>query len=393
VNVLFLSHSYPREPADPVGSFVLRLAVALRDEGVAVSVVAPAGDRLPAREMMEGIPVRRFRYAPRRLETLAYTGTMLAQAAATPGALLAFGGLLTAGLAAAMSEAGRMRADVVHAHWWFPGGAVGVGVRRLRGLPLVTTLHGSDLRAARHSALATRAFRSVLAGSSAVTTVSSWLADETRQLAPGSTPIVAPMPVAPGLFAPEGPRDQDRLLFVGKLNEQKGVGHLLRAFALMRSKPGLDIVVGVGSEVEPTRSLAESLGVADRVTFHPLLPQRELARCYRRATALVAPFVDEGLGLVAIEAALSGTPVVAYSSGGLTDVVVDRRTGILVPVGDDRALATALDDLLATPDRGAALGANAREHALATFAPHAVASRYAALYRSLIAAPAVERNA
>ncbi|MGE5744919.1 MAG: glycosyltransferase, partial [Gemmatimonadota bacterium] len=105
-------------------------------------------------------------------------------------------------------------------------------------------------------------------------------------------------------------------------------------------------------------------------------------------TALVMPAVEEGLGLVAAEALLCETPVVAFASGGLTDLVVDGQTGLLVPPGDAGALARALDDLLARPDRGAALGAAGRRAMLAAFGPEAVAARYAGIYRKVVAARA-----
>jgi glycosyltransferase involved in cell wall biosynthesis len=95
--------------------------------------------------------------------------------------------------------------------------------------------------------------------------------------------------------------------------------------------------------------------------------------------------VGEGLGLVAVEAQLCGTPVVAFDSGGLPDVVQHDRTGILVENVDAGALAAALSSLMQRPDRGAALGAAGRLHALATFAPESVARRYADIYRSAIA--------
>src|SRR5260221_2643551 len=79
MNVLFLTHSYPREAGDAAGSFILRLAMALADEGVRVRVVAPAATGLAAHADIGGIPVDRFRYAPRRYETLAYGGNMAAQ--------------------------------------------------------------------------------------------------------------------------------------------------------------------------------------------------------------------------------------------------------------------------------------------------------------------------
>ena len=110
-----------------------------------------------------------------------------------------------------------------------------------------------------------------------------------------------------------------------------------------------------------------------------------LAAFYRGAAALVVPSVGEGLGLVAVEAQLCETPVVAFDSGGLPDIVQHDRTGILVSDVDAAALAAALVSLLERDDRGQSLGAAARLHALATFAPESVARRYADIYRSAIA--------
>jgi glycosyltransferase involved in cell wall biosynthesis len=380
VKVLFLAHSFPRTPEDPVGSFVLRLAAALGAQGVEVHVIAPAAEGLPPRDRFEGVSVERFRYAPRRYETLAYSGTMRHQVGASWGARVAMAGFLAADFWKGLRD--RFRADLIHAHWWYPGGLVGTWLRRWRRLPLVTTLHGSDLRIAQAVPLARPLFRHVLGRSHRVTTVSRWLADGVTALAPKVRPVVAPMPVVPDFFRPPaaGDRSRDRLLFVGKLNEQKGIVTLLHALARMRTKPTLDVVVGVGSTPEDTQALAASLGLAGRLRWHPLLPQAELAQRYREATALVAPFRDEGLGLVAIEAQLSGLPVVAFRSGGLTDIVLHERTGLLVPPGDADALAAALDRLLELPDQGAAWGGEGRRQALATFAPEATARRYRDIY-------------
>jgi len=281
----------------------------------------------------------------------------------------------------------RFRADLIHAHWWYPGGLVGSWLKRWWGIPLITTLHGSDLRVAQSAAIARPVFRHVLRRSDRVTTVSRWLADGVVSLAPNVSPVVAPMPVLPNLFSPPsaGVRRRDRLLFVGKLNEQKGVAVLLHALARMRAKPVVDIIVGVGSRPDDVRPLAESLGVAGQLQWQPLLSQADLAERYREATALVAPFRDEGLGLVAIEAQLCGTPVVASRSGGLTDIVVDEVTGLLVAPGDPDALAAALDRLLALPDQGSEWGREGRRHALAMFAPETTGRRYLEIYQEALA--------
>jgi glycosyltransferase involved in cell wall biosynthesis len=194
------------------------------------------------------------------------------------------------------------------------------------------------------------------------------------------------MPVDSTLYHPAaGERVRDRLLFVGKLNEQKGISVLLRAMATMTARPTLDIVMGPGSDDAPTRRLAEEVGVDSQIRWHATMPQPELAALYREMTALVAPMIGEGLGLIAVEAALSGLPVVAADSGGLRDIVVAGQTGLVVPPADPAALSYALDALIAMPDQGASLGAAGRARALQQFAPAAVARRYADVYQQAIA--------
>src|SRR5439155_7143610 len=123
----------------------------------------------------------------------------------------------------------------------------------------------------------------------------------------------------------------------------------------MTRRPEVEIVVGVGSTPSDVQPLVEELDLADRLRWFPLLSQADLAEHYRRATALVFPAVGEGLGLVAAEALLCETPVIAFASGGLTDIVQHEVSGLLVEPGDVPALARTLDDLLARPDQGASL--------------------------------------
>ena len=386
MRALFLTHSFPREPGDAAGSFVLRLAVALRDHGIDVHVVAPSGDQLPATDRFDGIPVERFRYAPRGYEKLAYAGNMHTQVRDSWGAKLALLGFLGSEFGSAVRARRAFEPDIVHAHWWFPGGLVGTWVAGLSGIPLVTTLHGTDVRLARGTAMARPLFKHVLQQSSAVTTVSRWLARETESLVSGIRAAVAPMPVATELFSPGGVRDDNRLLFVGRLTAQKGIEALIEALAKMRHTPLLD-VVGDGPLASQLAARATQLGLGARVKWLGQLAQPKLVDLYRRATALVVPSTEEGLGLVAIEAQLCETPVVGYESGGLTDTVQHDRTGMLVPPGNVEALAAALDDLLDRPDRGSELGRAGRMVALAGFAPESAARRYAGIYRSVVGAP------
>jgi glycosyltransferase involved in cell wall biosynthesis len=386
VRVLFVTHSFPRFRGDAAGAFILRLARALAEGGTEVRVLAPSAPQLANVDTIDGIAVRRFRYAPKKWETLAYTGTMAEQVGDSFRGKAALAGMLSRGALAVRSAAAEFAPDVIHAHWWFPAGLLAFG--SLSSKPLVTTMHGSDVRLARRSVWAPVLFRRVMARSSAVTAVSGYLASEAKSMAPGLDVAVEPMPVNVELFSPlagaaAGPRSRDRFLFVGRLNEQKGIALLLEALAASGSGASLD-VVGDGDGRAALESRARALGVAARVRWLGAQSQEQLVPLYRAATAVVIPSEGEGLGLVAVEAQLCETPVIAFRSGGLPDVVSDGATGLLTPPGDVSALAAAMDAVFTCDDRGASLGKAGRDAALARFSPNVVASHYASIYESVI---------
>jgi glycosyltransferase involved in cell wall biosynthesis len=384
LNVLFLTHSFPRHSGDAAGSFILRLARALREQAISVTVLAPHAPALATRDRIDDVDVIRFRYGPPSLETLAYTGTMAEQVQSSWTARAALLSMLGAGFWSILRERRLEKPSLLHAHWWFPSGVIGATMTSVTSLPLITTMHGSDVRLARASGLARAGFRWVLRRSRCATTVSRWLAEQARTMAPAmALPQVAPMPAATDLFFPAGVRERDRLLFVGRLNAQKGIELLLRAVAELTHTVTMD-VVGEGDDAAALRSVASSLGIEPRVVWHGSLPQQALPPLYRRAAALVVPSRDEGLGLVAVEAQLCETPVIGFDSGGLPDIIVNGATGILVRDFTAGALALAIDDLLDNPSRATDFGRAGRRAALQQFAPEAVARNYARIYRNTL---------
>lgn len=386
MKVLFLTHSFPRFAGDVPGSFLHRLAVALQSLGVEVRVIAPSARDLRAREDIEGIHVERFRYAPVAYETLAYTGNMAQDVAGSWSARIALTSFIGAELVRSAWERRSFQPDIIHAHWWFPSGLVAMSLAGFSGKPFVTTLHGTDVRLAIGVKASRPVFRRVMKKSRAVTTVSSWLASQVREIAPSASPVIAPMPVAVERFHPHGERAQNRFLFAGRLNRQKGLDHLLRAFASMKGLAMLD-VVGEGNSEKDLRLLASQLGISDRVTWHGQISQPELMKKYQGATAVVVPSIDEGLGLVAAEALLCETPVVAFRSGGLTDIVRHEETGFLVSPGQTQELARALDRVLEEPAMSQDLAKKGRAQVLATFSPEISARRYMDIYQQALAEP------
>jgi glycosyltransferase involved in cell wall biosynthesis len=143
-------------------------------------------------------------------------------------------------------------------------------------------------------------------------------------------------------------------------------------------------LIGDGPDADALHRQAGAQGLANRIEWLPPQPQHALATHYRQATIVAVPSIEEGLGMVAVEAQLCGATVVASASGGLPDVVQDGRTGRLVPPGSPDQLARVLDALIANPAMAATLGAEGRKAALATYSPDVVAAQYAELYRQAL---------
>lgn len=156
------------------------------------------------------------------------------------------------------------------------------------------------------------------------------------------------------------------LLYVGRLNARKGVIHLLQAFALARhSYPSLQLkFVGDGPLAPSLWERCVHLGLEGVVEFVGIVTDKEVLKAYQSADIVCIPSLQEGQGIVALEAQACGVPVVASRATGLLEVVRDRQTGLLVAPGDIEALSEAILELARNPILRQELGHNAARWAL-----------------------------
>ena len=148
--------------------------------------------------------------------------------------------------------------------------------------------------------------------------------------------------------------------YLGRLKRYKGVHHVVRAFAALSHPTATLEIAGAGDYRPVLERLAASLDLGDRVRFLGRISEAEKRRLLRRAWALLLASPKEGWGITNLEAAASGTPVVASNSPGIRESVRDGETGYLVPHGDVRAMADAMGRLAADPALVARLGGQAR---------------------------------
>ncbi|GAA1129402.1 glycosyltransferase [Arthrobacter flavus] len=251
--------------------------------------------------------------------------------------------------------------DVIHQHfatWSLPA----VRASRGAGTPLLTTLHGADVMVfSKPAATAQQRWhhlnvRSANQTSSRLLAVSGYLADRAVSAGMDASKIVVHYQgIDTDYFVPQARDDRDReapvLLFVGALNEQKGARDLLKAsLELIKTQEHQVRLVGQGPLESELRALADN---SPHVTFLSPLGRAGVRREMQLAHCLVAPSQQvagtrEAAGLVLLEAQACATPVVAYDSGGISEMVSDE-TGQLISEGHVNELTSALSELLTMP--------------------------------------------
>jgi D-inositol-3-phosphate glycosyltransferase len=261
--------------------------------------------------------------------------------------------------------------QALHANYWLSG-VVGHRLKHELSLPLVSTFHTlARVKAETGDAepdLRVRAETEVIACSDAIL---ANCAAEVTQLSElyGADPSrieIVPPGVDHAFFSPGDRRgarralglgDHPVLLFAGRIQPLKGLTVAVAALAeLSDAHPDAALVVvggpsGTEGEAELTaaRSLITALGLTDRVRFVPPQPHHLLSTYYRAADVCVVPSRSESFGLVALEAAACGTPVVAAAVGGLLTLVEDGVTGFLIDNRDPAEYANAINEILDRP--------------------------------------------
>lgn len=279
--------------------------------------------------------------------------------------------------------------DLVHSHYWLSGWA-GLVIKRATGLPLANSFHtlGRVKDATRRadepaeSLIRLAAEAEVIAASDCLVASTEREAEELMDHygADPSRLCLNPPGINHELFVPGSQEAARRrlavtggpvLLFVGRIQPLKGPDIAIEAFAKVRSEfPDARLFV-VGGPSGPNGSdelvrihdLAEALGVGDAVRFWSAQQHARLAVYYQAADLLLVPSRSESFGLVAAEAQATGLPVIAAKVGGLTHVVADEESGILVDGWDPADYAAAALRMLSDDEYRRRLSKGAIEHA------------------------------
>jgi len=391
VKILMVSWEYPPVVVGGLGRHVYQLATALAAAGHDIVVLSrrptntdpsthPSTD-----EVIDGVRAAAAAQDPHDFD---FGSDMMAWT-------LAMGHSMTrAGLA--LRIPGRRtkpwRPDVVHAHDWLVAHPA-ITLAEFFDVPLVSTIHATE--AGRHSGWVSGSI------SRQVHALESWLVRESDSLITCSRSMSDEITelFGPGLaeirvirngidaalwpFARRGPRKGPaQLLYLGRLEYEKGIHDAIAALPrIRRTHPGTTLMIaGDGTQYEWLVEQARKHKVLKAVTFVGRVDHQGLVQLLRSADAAVLPSHYEPFGIVALEAAATGTPLVTSNVGGLGEAVINGQTGMSFPPGDIAALAAAVRTVLDDPQAAQQRAIAARERLTSDFDWHTVASETAQVY-------------
>jgi glycosyltransferase involved in cell wall biosynthesis len=387
LRIAVLGSTYPRNQSDHEVPWLRESVRRLAAHGHKVTVIAPAYLGLKDHEI-DGVQVRRFRYAPARWEILTHGEGAPNKLKKNPVLKLLSLSYLVSGARATWKICRQERIDVLHVHWPFPHGLMALLPGWLLGCKVVYSCHSAEFALAAGSKLLTSLLAFCLRRSFAITANSTHTAGLVRQVAGREAQIIpwgATIHVDP--TANPIPQEIPLLLFSGRLIERKGVDFLLRAMPAILSRQKVRLVITGDGHCRPEwESLARSLGLGGAVAFAGFVSNAELSSLFRSCSIYVHPAIydskgdTEGQGVVLVEALSNRRPVVASAVGGIVDVIKDGQTGILVPEKNPDAIAKAVLRLIEDPDYARQLGDQGYAHARNYFDWDRIMDQYEIIY-------------
>lgn len=395
--LLIVTTTYPRWGNDTDPPFVHELAKRLVSS-FDVTVHCPHYPGSKRLEIMSGVKVHRFRYFLAPFEKIAGQTAILPFLRSHKGYLLVLPFFLLAQFFSMLVLVRKLKPDVIHAHWIIPTGLFAVLCRGSH--PVILTAHGADVFSMR-GRLFNFLKRVALEGCTAVTVVSTAILMEIKSLATTKCrPALLPMGVDDSKFSADTDHkrlkqelgcNENVLLYVGRLTEKKGVHVLLQAFQLVLedSKNITLVVVGDGENREQLLDQVDALKIKENVVFTGAFPNENLPPYYAMADIFIGPSIvakdgdTEGFGLTFLEASFSGCYLIGSKVGGITDIIIDGKTGATVEPGNSQDVAEKILWALENPDSVQQQKDKSKEILKKKYSWDIIATEYAKIYLEL----------
>lgn len=411
MRVLMMTSSYPKFRGDTTAPFIESIATNIATAKTAASdrvemhVVLPEHREWRRGAAEDGVHFHPYRYAPRKEWTLWGYAEALRGDVKLKGGVYALAPLaLASSLITLMRLTGREKFDVLHVHWVLPNAPAAALAAQLRKIPLVVSMHGSDVFMAEKNRAYGAAARLCFERAAWITACSDDLMQRALALgAEESKTELIPYGADAKAFhvqAQDAARvrrqleiegDEVMVLAVGRMVHKKGFEFLVGAMPeILKHAPNARLVlVGYGELREGLEAQAHALGLNGSVTFAGRVPRQEIPAYFAASDIVSVPSVRDdagnmdGLPNVVLEGMAAGKPIVASNIAGFPDVIGDVESGLLVAEKDPAALASAIVQLARDADLRERLGAHGRAQVHETLNWENVAQRFVRGYERI----------
>ena len=402
MKIVHITSSYPRYPEDGTAPFIRSFVDEQLGLGYDVFVLAPYDPAV--KEDYQEKFVTRFRYIrPNSLHIMGHAKALRADVQLRPLAYVLIPLYLLIGTVQLFRISLQEKPDILHAHWVLPNGPIAALVSSLLNIPLVISLHGSDIYIANKNKLFQTIARMTFGAASCITSCSEDLRNRAKNTGTEKNIVVTPWGVNPKIFKYDEARKQRlrsddgieavrTIMSLGRMTYKKGFHHLVEAMpAVLARFPNTRFVIGGDGPVrEELRQSAESLGVSNSLELPGKIPWDKVPEFLNNGDIFVLPSVQDtygnvdGLPTVMLEAMSTGLPVIASEIGGIDMVIDINDNGIMVPPGDTAALQTSILRLLESPEEAIRMGRRAREEIESQFTWKHVAYFFDSLYQEAL---------
>lgn len=408
LKILALTSSYPKFPGDVTAPFIEAITQNIQALGHSVSVVMPYHPELKRRPVENGVKLYTYSYAPfKNWNVWGYASSLRGDIKVRKVIYLLLPFVLARSFIKLWKLSGKEQFDLIQAHWVIPNAPVAIMVGSLRKLPVVISLHGSDVYLAEKVKPVGWVARWAFKRAAAVTASSQDLLERAQKMGASLDPgrgVLIPYGADPASFNPledarseirqsMGIKEGEKILYCcGRLVYKKGFEYAIRALPEVLSKlPEVKLIItGKGDLEAELKALAVQLGVEKQVRFEGAVPHTEIPHYLAACDLFLLPSVIDksgnvdGLPNTLLEAMAAGRPVVASEVAGVPLAVQNGRNGRLVPPGDPEALAGAVVELLENPGKAREFGRAGREKIEKELNWKNIARRYVSVFQRAV---------
>ncbi len=405
MKICILTHTFPRFPGDSAAPFMEGLASGLTFAGNEVFVLTPFSTDFQI-NIKRPYKLRTFKYIfPNKLHILGFSNTLKNDVRLKPLVYILAPLFFLFEIFNLFLLVKKEKIDIISAHWILPNGFLASFVSLLTGVPLVSTLPGSDVYIAQKNFLFKLCAHFASFISSAITSNSPQLLQDLENLGADrkkfSTIIYG---VDPKKFHPDlknglvlrkklGISDNKIIILgVGRLVAKKGFRYLIEAAPkiLQKNKKVIFVIVGEGDQREELEGLIKKEELSEFFFLPGSVDYKHLKNFYNMADIFILPSVRDEKGnlddqsVSVVEAMACGLPVVTTDFPGYRVVINNRKSGILIPEKNAQEIAYTLSQLISSKKMRESLGKNARSEVLNRFFWPAIGRQYSKLFEEII---------